>query len=168
MSTTTGKPKTASRGSETVTRGVRVIVQPAYSSLDSDPANNYFKFIYRIRISNESDRTVQLIARRWLIVDADGERQEVQGEGVVGQQPILPPGESFEYASFCPLATFWGTMEGHFVMRERAGESPGSDDDGLAATDEPSTGTSSVATFDVRIGRFFLVCPPEEQVSADL
>ncbi len=135
-------------GSESTSHGIRVVVQPAYSALDSDPGNNYYKFLYRIRITNLSECTAQLLARHWIIVDADGERQEVQGEGVVGQKPVLKPGESFEYASFCPLGTPWGTMEGFYRMR-RINGAEGSD-----AVPEQ---------FDVRIGRFFLVCPPEER-----
>lgn len=134
-------------GSETTTHGICVTVQPAYSSLDSDPANNYFKFIYRIRVANTTDRSVQLMSRHWVIVDADGERQEVQGDGVVGQQPVLAPGDSFEYASFCPLGTSWGTMEGVYGMR-RVGSG------GDREADQP---------FEARIGRFFLVCPPDAQ-----
>lgn len=134
-------------GSETLTNGVRVTVHPAYSSLESDPSNNYFKFVYRIRIANESDRTVQLVSRHWIILDADGERQEVKGEGVVGQQPVLEPGQVFEYASFCPLGTPWGTMEGAYEMRilDRAGGEP--------------TGES----FKVDVGRFFLVSPRDAE-----
>jgi ApaG protein len=132
-------------GSETVTNGVRIVVQPAFSALESDPNNNYFKFVYRIRISNESDRAWQLVSRHWVIVDADGEKQEVRGEGVVGQQPVLGPGQSFEYASFCPLGTPWGTMEGAYLMREPKG----------------MAGAASAAEFEARIGRFFLVCPPD-------
>ena len=72
MTTTTlNRPRL---GSETVTNGVRIVVQPAFSALESDPNNNYFKFVYRIRIANESDRAWQLISRHWVIVDADGEK----------------------------------------------------------------------------------------------
>jgi len=135
-------------GSEVVTDGLRVTVRPSYSTLDSDPANNYFKFVYRIRIRNESPHTVQLLSRHWVIVDADGEKQEVRGDGVVGQQPVLEPGQAFEYASFCPLSTTWGTMEGAYRMRRRsAGEAAGD--------------TGTMPEFDVKIARFFLVCPTD-------
>jgi ApaG protein len=130
-------------GSEAVTDGIRITVQPSYSSLDSDPANNYFKFVYRIRIRNESDDAVCLLSRHWIIVDADGERQEVRGEGVVGQQPVIVPGQTFEYASFCPLPTSWGTMEGEYVMRRIHADGSSSPD------------------FVARVARFFLVCPPD-------
>lgn len=139
-------------GSDAVTSGVRVTVQPSYSSIDSDPVNNYFKFVYRIRITNESETPVQLVSRHWIIVDADGERQEVRGEGVVGQQPVLAPGKSFEYASFCPLPTSWGTMEGTYTMRRIR---PATDADGK------QPGSARADEFDVRIARFFLICPPE-------
>lgn len=137
-------------GSETTTHGVCVLVQPAYSSLDSDPENNYYKFLYRIRITNTNPCAVQLLARHWVIVDADGERQEVHGEGVVGQTPVLRSGESFEYASFCPLGTSWGTMEGTYLMRRVGGDRSG----------------PLPERFEVRIGRFFLVCPPAERIEA--
>ena len=73
-------------------------------------------FGYRVVITNESAEAVQILGRRWTIIDADGHRRDVQGEGVVGQTPILEPGESFEYASFCPLPTPWGTMEGVYHL----------------------------------------------------
>lgn len=157
--TATSKPVsvTPRQGSEVQTHGIRVTVQPAYASLDSDPANSYYKFVYRIRVTNTTDRTVQLLLRRWIIVDAEGERQEVSGEGVVGQQPVIAPGDSFEYASFCPLGTSWGTMEGSYVMRYVGTKGNPQLGDGCVA-DGPSN------EFEVRIGRFFLVCPPEAQV----
>jgi ApaG protein len=160
MTTTLNKPRL---GSDTVTAGVRVVVHPTYSSLESDPDNNYYKFVYRIRIRNESERTVQLMARHWVIVDADGERQDVRGEGVVGQQPVLEPGQTFEYASFCPLGTPWGTMEGSYQMRVLT----------LASAARPVAAPKSAGgaggvggagedgKFHVQIGRFFLVCPPD-------
>lgn len=157
MTTILTRPKL---GSDTTTRGVRITVQPAYSAVESDPANNYYKFIYRIRIRNDSDRTVQLVSRHWIIVDANGERQEVRGSGVVGRQPVLEPGQAFEYASFCPLGTPWGTMEGSYQMREPArlaGQSPGAPAEGEQA--------SAGETFDARIARFFLVCPPEVETT---
>lgn len=126
------------RGSEAVTRGVRVRVRPDFLPEHSDPAKDQFVFGYRIRITNESDHGALLISRRWLIVDAEGKEHEVKGDGVVGQQPYLAPGESFEYASYCPLQTRWGTMEGAFRMvRDDA---------------EP---------FDAAVARFFLVAEEE-------
>lgn len=107
-------------GSETVTAGVRVRVRPAYSPDRSDPGGEMgpatWVFTYRIRISNEGGGTVRLRSRFWRIIDAQGREHVVEGEGVVGQQPTLKPGQSFEYSSFCPLQTPWGTMEGHYVF----------------------------------------------------
>lgn len=168
--TTSSTLKSRRVGSEAVTSGVRISVEPSYSSIDSDPSNGYFKFVYRIRITNESDRPVQLISRHWIIVDADGGQQEVHGEGVVGQQPVIAPGRTFEYASFCPLGTSWGTMEGQYTMRwlgRASGDSSRPRTD--AATSDPA-GNHEVAApdaevFNARVARFFLVCPPEELMS---
>lgn len=117
-----------------MTDGVRVSVTPAYLPEHSDPLDKRFVFAYRIRITNESERWVKLLSRRWVIVDSLGESQEVTGEGVIGAQPELEPGQSFEYSSYCPLTTPWGTMEGQYTMRR---------DDG--------------STFLATIARFFLV-----------
>ena len=119
-----------------MTRGIRVTVEPSYFAEQSDPSNRKFQFGYRIRIVNESETTAQLLSRKWIIIDAAGRRQEVEGEGVIGQQPILRPSQSHEYSSFCPLDTRWGTMEGHYVFR-----GPGDE------------------RFEVAIKRFFLVAP---------
>lgn len=160
MTTTTTKPNKPCLGSDTTTRGVRITVQPAYSTLESDPANNYYKFVYRIRIRNDSDRTVQLVSRHWIIVDANGERQEVRGGGVVGRQPVLEPGQAFEYASFCPLATPWGTMEGSYLMREPLERvEPASELTEAAEIERPPAGEP----FEAMISRFYLVCPPEAE-----
>jgi ApaG protein len=109
-------------GSTCVTRGFRVDVSPRYIPEQSDPDAGKFVFAYRIRISNEGQTRAQLLSRHWVIVDADGERHDVQGEGVVGQQPDLAPGQSFEYTSYCPLETPWGTMEGTYTFRAQGGE----------------------------------------------
>ena len=97
---------------------VRVHVQPYF--VDERP--DAFVFAYRVRITNEGETTVQLLTRHWVFTDADGERNEVSGEGVVGRQPRLHPGEGFTYESFCPLKTAWGTMEGRFHFE--IGEGP--------------------------------------------
>ncbi len=110
------------RGSVALTRGVLVQTHPVYMSEQSDPDGRQFVFGYRIVITNQSDQTVQIVARHWAIIDASGNRRDVEGEGVVGQQPTLEPGESFEYASFCPLPTRWGTMEGSYLLRAESGE----------------------------------------------
>jgi ApaG protein len=111
-----------SRGSVAVTRGVRVETHPVYMREQSHPDGSEFVFGYRVLISNQSDQTVQVVRRRWMIIDGDGSRREVEGDGVVGQQPVLEPGESFEYASFCPLPTSWGTMEGAYRVAGETGE----------------------------------------------
>lgn len=134
MTTTTTTP--APSGSECVTDGVRVKVVPTYLPTHSDPANDRFLFAYHVTIVNEGTRRARLRSRQWAIVDADGERHEVQGMGVVGHHPDLKPGERFEYSSFCPLNTSWGTMEGSYVMEREDG-----------------------SVFDARIKRFFLVGP---------
>lgn len=109
-------------GSETTTRGFRVGVEPRYEAAHSDPDDRRFIFSYRVRIVNESDAPATLMARRWVIVDADGDRHDVEGEGVVGRRPRLEPGTSHEYTSFCPLRTSWGTMEGSYSMISDDGE----------------------------------------------
>lgn len=112
---TTRRP--ACKGSECVTGGFRVNVFPSYLVDHSDPSNRQWVFGYRVRITNESPETAQLLSRRWLIVDAHGRENEVRGEGVVGQQPVLRPGKSFEYSSICPMTTRWGTMEGQYALQ---------------------------------------------------
>ena len=108
--------------SEAVTRGVRVQVQSQYSPERSDPVKNQWFFLYTITITNDGSETVQLLTRHWIITDADGKVEEVRGPGVVGKQPILKPGESFEYTSGCPLTTPFGLMEGTYQMVAEGGE----------------------------------------------
>ncbi len=121
-------------GSERVTDGIRIRVEPAFLASKSKPALGRWVFGYRVTITNETDGVVRLLSRRWSIVDADGDVNLVSGEGVVGQQPLLRVGESFEYSSFAPLETAWGTMEGAFSF---------------ARVDE--------SLFEAVIGRFYLV-----------
>ena len=102
--------------SETVTRGIRIIVRPRYVAEQSDPASQQYLFAYHITIRNEGDETVQLLSRHWVITAGDGKVEEVRGPGVVGYQPILQPGEEFQYTSGCPLNTPVGTMHGEFNM----------------------------------------------------
>ena len=104
-----------------MTHGVRVTVSPRYQAEESDPARPLHVFRYAIRISNESDAPMTLLSRRWRIIDANGEEEEVVGEGVVGVQPRIGAGKSFEYSSFCPLRTRWGTMEGEYTLRRDDG-----------------------------------------------
>jgi ApaG protein len=107
--------------SEAVTRGIRVRVQSQYSAERSRPARNEWFFLYTVTISNEGPEPVQLLTRHWIITDGTGKVEEVRGPGVVGQQPSLKPGESFEYTSGCPLTTPFGVMEGTYQMVAESG-----------------------------------------------
>ena len=108
--------------SEAVTRGIRVHVTSQYSPERSQPSKNQWFFLYTIEISNEGAETVQLVTRHWIITDATGHVEEVKGPGVVGQQPVLAPGEAFEYTSGCPLTTPFGMMQGTYQMVNEHGE----------------------------------------------
>jgi ApaG protein len=108
--------------SEAVTRGVRVRVKVRYSSDHSHPASSRWFFLYTVTISNEGDETVQLVSRHWVITDATGHVEEVRGPGVVGQQPVLEPGQSFEYTSGCPLTSPYGAMQGTYQMVTATGQ----------------------------------------------
>ncbi|NIM00746.1 MAG: Co2+/Mg2+ efflux protein ApaG [Acidobacteria bacterium] len=111
------------KGSSAITRGFRVEVESTYVPERSDPAGKRWFFAYAIRITNEGPETAQLISRHWIITDGDGDVEEVRGPGVVGKQPTLAPGESFEYTSACPLPTNFGTMHGTYQMVSDGGES---------------------------------------------
>jgi ApaG protein len=102
--------------SEAVTRNIRVHVDTEYAPGRSDPARNQWFFLYTIRVTNEGRHTVQLVSRHWIITDAMGQTEEVKGKGVVGKQPVLEPGESFEYTSGCELKTPFGSMRGTYRM----------------------------------------------------
>lgn len=119
--------------SDIITDGIRVQVSAQYVPGESDPDRRHYTFVYKVVIRNEGDEWAKLLSRRWTITDANGEVEVVEGPGVVGAQPELEPGEAHEYMSHCPLRTHWGTMEGHFVMQRKSGE-----------------------TFQAEIGRFFL------------
>lgn len=123
-----------SQQSEALTQGIRVRVQAVYSDEHSTPVSWFF--LYTVSVSNESDETVQLISRHWVITDATNSVEEVRGLGVVGKQPVLAPGESFEYTSGCPLRTPFGTMQGTYQMVTQDGQ-----------------------RFDVKIARFTLSGP---------
>lgn len=101
---------------------MRVLVQSRYVPEHSDPDRGGWLFAYTVNISNEGTETVQLISRHWVITDANGKVEEVEGPGVVGAQPLLQPGESFEYTSACPLRTAFGTMHGEYNMVTEEGE----------------------------------------------
>ena len=126
--------QTHSPNSDTLTHGIRILAAAEYLPQESDPDSNKYFYVYRIRIVNEGPRRARLLSRHWIILDANNHRDEVVGEGVVGQHPSLGMGEVFEYRSFCPLKTPWGTMEGTYTFARESGES-----------------------FEAGIGRFFLV-----------
>lgn len=105
-----------------VTRGVRVEANVEFVPQRSDRALGRWFFAYHIRITNEGAVTVQLLTRHWIITDSDGHVEEVQGPGVVGAQPVLQAGHSFEYTSFCPLRTPFGSMRGTYQMVTESGE----------------------------------------------
>jgi len=108
--------------SDSLTRGIRVTVSSRYVVERSRPLMNEYFFAYSIRISNEGRETVQLVSREWLISDAEGHVEEVRGPGVVGEQPVLGPGDAFEYTSACPLTTPFGSMSGTYQMVTDTGE----------------------------------------------
>lgn len=128
--------------SSTVTQGVRIEAAAQYLPSESDPDQKRYLFVYRIRMVNEGTRSVKLLSRHWIILDAHNQREEVVGEGVVGKQPELGPGESFEYTSYCPLRTRWGTMEGSYTFEDEG------------------------STFQVEVGRFFLVPSVDNELVA--
>lgn len=131
MTTTRPRPNL---GSDTLTEGIRVSVRPEFLGERSDPTEGRWIFAYHITVRNEGAQPARLVRRRWHIVDADGESHDVVGDGVVGHTPRLDPGAEFQYASYCPLPTPWGTMEGVYELAR---------DDGSA--------------FEAVVGRFFLV-----------
>jgi ApaG protein len=104
------------------THGIRVTVMPVYIDERSSPKENKFFWAYRVVIANEGRVTVQLLSRHWHITDANGHTEQVRGRGVVGEQPILRPGETFEYTSGCPLTTPSGFMRGTYTMVDEAGD----------------------------------------------
>lgn len=108
--------------STTVTQGIRVTIDSHYLIERSTPSEGQYAFAYHVRISNEGEQTAQLRSRYWLITDGDGRVQEVRGEGVVGAQPRLEPGQTFEYTSWCMIGTPHGSMEGAYQMVRDSGE----------------------------------------------
>jgi ApaG protein len=107
--------------SEAVTNNVRVEVESQYAPERSQPFQSRWFFHYTVRISNEGDETVQLLSRHWIATDANGHVQEVKGPGVVGEQPVLRPGESFQYTSGWPLKTSAGVLRGTYQMVSESG-----------------------------------------------
>lgn len=119
--------------SEAVTRDIRVVVRPRYEPDHSHPQEKRFIFSYHVTITNESPSAVKLLSRHWIVINGEGDREDVRGPGVVGFTPTLAPGESFSYTSYCPLNTDFGTMEGSYRLEDEGGNE-----------------------FDVAIGRFYL------------
>jgi ApaG protein len=105
-----------------VTRDIEVCVEPFYLPERSDPAESRYVWAYRITIDNQSADPVKLLARYWRITDGSGRVEEVRGPGVVGEQPELSPGDSYQYMSGCPLPTPSGIMVGRYTMRADSGE----------------------------------------------
>ena len=119
-----------------ITRGIVVSVETTYLETDSSPSNSHYLWAYRVTIENQGRETVQLRSRHWMITNARGELTEVEGPGVIGKQPFLKPGESFEYTSGAPLNTPSGMMGGSYQMESDTGE-----------------------RFDIEIPTFSLDCP---------
>ncbi len=107
---------------ESTTENITITVRPLYLDGQSDAISKKFVFAYFIRIDNNSQEPVQLLRRHWFIRNASDELREVEGEGVVGQQPVIHPNRGHEYNSYCVLDTFEGTMEGTYLMRRPNGE----------------------------------------------
>ena len=122
--------------SRTTTEGIRITVKPAYWPERSTPDSSHYAFMYSVEIANVGTEPAQLRSRHWVITDANGKREEVRGEGVVGKQPRLGPGERFEYTSWAMLRTPFGTMSGSYVMVRPGGQQ-----------------------FEARIGEFALTLP---------
>jgi ApaG protein len=122
--------------SDTTTEGIRVLVQASYWPERSSPEASQWAFKYNVTITNRGSRTATLRSRHWVITDATGRIEEVRGEGVVGKQPMLQPGDSFEYTSWAMLRTPFGSMNGEYFMEDGAG-----------------------ARFEAKIGEFLLAQP---------
>ncbi len=118
------------------TRDVTVRVAVSYLPEQSEPARGRWFWAYHIRIENAGEQTVQLLTRHWIITDARGAQHSVEGEGVVGEKPVIEPGASYDYVSGCPLGTSSGSMQGHYRMIGESG-----------------------APFDVAIPKFALLAP---------
>ena len=109
--------------SDTTTRGIRIQVRSEFLPERSSPKDSHYFFQYHVRIANVGFETAQLISREWIVTNAEGEVEtKYKGPGVIGEQPVLPPGGIFEYTSFCPLKTPVGAMQGSYQMVTAAGE----------------------------------------------
>ena len=100
-----------------ISEGVEISVETFYQADYSNPANHEFMFAYRITIENHNNFPVKLLRRKWFIFDSDSQRREVEGEGVVGVQPVIEPGHQFQYVSGCNLKTEMGRMYGSYLMQ---------------------------------------------------
>ncbi len=109
-------------GYEAETRGVKVKVAPSFLPEHSDPEEDRWVWAYTVQIENGGAETIQLVDRRWIITDAQGRVEQIEGPGVVGEQPVLEPGDSYQYTSGCPLTTDSGVMVGAYGMVTEAGE----------------------------------------------
>jgi ApaG protein len=107
---------------ERETRSIRVVVKPAYLDDQSDPDDRRFVWSYTVTIENLGTEPVQLMSRYWNITDGAGQVKEMRGPGVVGAQPVIAPGETFQYTSGCPLPTASGLMMGRYQMKAASGE----------------------------------------------
>lgn len=105
-----------------VSNGIRITVRPEFASLQSDAQGPKYVFVYHIRLENIGDRTAQLTWRHWFIEDDSAGPSEVEGEGVVGETPVLAPGDVHEYQSFCVLQGPSGSMEGYYIFRRPDGD----------------------------------------------
>ncbi len=105
------------------TRHINVEVTPFFLEDQSEPQDNHYVWAYRVNIENDSTQTVQLKTRYWRITNGTGHSEEVRGEGVVGEQPVLEPGDNYQYTSGCPLSTPSGIMVGSYTMESEFGES---------------------------------------------
>lgn len=104
------------------TQDIEVSVTTVYLESESSPEQSVYVFAYNVEISNHSEKTVQLLARHWIITDGQGRTEEVQGPGVIGEQPVLKPGDFHQYQSFCPLKTPTGNMRGSYQMKSDGDE----------------------------------------------
>jgi len=120
-----------------ITDGVKVSVETIYQPEYSNPANDHFMFAYKVNIENMGNYPVRLLGRHWYIFDSNGAKREVEGEGVVGQQPVIEPGSSHEYVSGCNLKTDMGSMKGEYQMAR----------------------TMDNSLFSVQIPEFYLIAP---------
>ena len=107
--------------SDATTEGIRIEVASLYIRERSDPEADVYFFAYRVRITNVGEAPAQLMTRHWVITDANGHEEDVRGPGVVGETPLLAPGQRFEYTSACPLPTAVGTMHGSYEMLREDG-----------------------------------------------